>query len=285
MPCHQQPFGAEREPRENTLHRTRSHYAARVTLTQSELADRVLAWYALTGRDLPWRHTRDPYQVLVSEVMLQQTQVDRVVDRWTTWIERWPTAHDLASAARSDVIAAWQGLGYNRRAVSLHETACLLATDGVPTDQPSWQKLPGIGPYTAAAICALALGQDVIPVDVNVQRILERSLGIRMIEPPPGRAHDLTQGLFDLGATVCLARIPRCDACPLADHCPTRGQRFEPRRKQSRFEGSRRQARGRLLDKLRAGPLATGTYDPTIAALLIKDGLAELHDQNLTLPR
>jgi len=253
-------------------------------MTPEQLAERVLCWYAGHGRDLPWRHTRDPYAILVSEVMLQQTQVDRVIERWTAWLERWPTAADLAAAPRADVIAVWQGLGYNRRAVALHEAARMLAEQGIPQDQAGWRALPGVGPYTAAAICALALDHDVVPIDVNIQRILERALGTATLEPPAGRGHDLTQGLFDVGATLCLARIPRCEACPLADGCPSRGQRFEPQRKQSRFEGSRRQARGQLLDRLRAAPVALADCDAEIAALLINDGLAEQHGDQLTLP-
>lgn len=255
-----------------------------MSLTPAELSTRLLDWYGAHGRDLPWRRTRDPYRILVSEIMLQQTQVDRVVDRWTTWVERWPTADALAAAPRADVIAAWQGLGYNRRAVSLHEAARRIAADGVPRDQAGWRALPGVGPYTAAAVCAICFDEDVIPVDVNVHRILERVLGVEAIDPPPGRAHDLTQALFDLGARVCLARIPRCDACPLADGCPSRGMRFAPARRQSRFEGSRRQARGQLLDRLRAGSLATGDYDEDIAASLIADGLAEVRRGRLRLP-
>ena len=283
---HDSPYPSPLSPQ---LHADRAepcaHYAARVSLTPEQLADRVLAWYETHGRDLPWRHTRDPYAILVSEVMLQQTQVDRVIERWTAWLERWPTATDLAAASRADVISAWQGLGYNRRAVSLHEAARQLAEHGIPQDQAGWRALPGVGPYTAAAVCALALDHDVIPLDVNILRILERSLGATELEPPPSRAHDLTQGLFDLGATVCLARIPRCDVCPLANLCPSRGQRYEPLRKQSTFEGSRRQARSRLLDQLREAPLATGSFDPALAALLIKDGLAEQIDGHLRLPR
>ncbi len=253
-------------------------------MTPEQLADRVLAWYAIHGRDLPWRRTRDPYAILVSEVMLQQTQVERVIERWTAWLERWPTAGELAAAPRADVIAAWQGLGYNRRAVALHEAARAIAEHGVPQDQAGWRALPGVGPYTAAAVCALALDHDVIPIDVNVQRILERALDATAIEPPPGRGHDLTQSLFDLGATICLARIPRCEACPLADGCPSRGNRYEPARRQSRFEGSRRQARGQLLNRLREAPVPLADCDDEIAALLIKDGLAEERDGMLALP-
>jgi A/G-specific adenine glycosylase len=262
-----------------------AHYAAGVPMTPEQLAERVLTWYAVHGRDLPWRHTRDPYAILVSEVMLQQTQVERVIERWTAWLERWPTAAALAAAPRAEVIAAWQGLGYNRRAVALHEAAGLLAEHGIPQDQAGWRALPGVGPYTAAAVCALALDHDVVPLDVNVQRILERALDAQTIEPPTGRGHDLTQALFDLGATTCLARIPRCEQCPLADACPSRGQRYAPQRKQSRFEGSRRQARGQLLDRLRAGPVRLADCDPAIAALLIDDGLAERQGRRLTLPR
>jgi A/G-specific adenine glycosylase len=256
-----------------------------VPLTPGELADRLIAWYATAGRDLPWRRTRDPYAILVSEVMLQQTQVDRVVPRWTSWLERWPTAAALAAAPRADVISAWQGLGYNRRAVRLHEAARVLAEHGAPADEAGWRALPGVGPYTASAVCALALDLDVVPIDVNVARVLERALGAEGIEPPPGRGHDLTQALFDLGATVCLARVPRCDACPLADACPSRGRTYEPRRRQAPFEGSRRQARGRLLDRLRDGPVPLADCDAEIADALVRDGLAERHRGRLLLPR
>lgn len=256
-----------------------------MTLSADALISSLLDWYRANGRDLPWRRTRDPYAILVSEVMLQQTQVDRVIPRYEAWLERWPTPAALAAAPRAEVIAAWQGLGYNRRAVNLHDAARIIAAEGFPTDAAGWRRLPGVGPYTADAVCALALDHDVIPVDVNVRRVLERALGQPTIEPPPGTAHDLTQALFDLGATVCLARVPRCDACPLATGCPSRGRRYEPARRQSRFEGSRRQARGRLLDRLRAGPVPLAECDQEIAASLVTDGLAEIHGGRLTLPR
>lgn len=256
-----------------------------MTLTADALITSLLTWYRAHGRDLPWRRTRDPYAILVSEVMLQQTQVDRVIPRYEEWLERWPTPAALAAAPRAEVIAAWKGLGYNRRAVNLHEAARLIAAEGFPTDPAGWRRLPGVGPYTADAVCALALDQDVIPVDVNVRRVLERALGTPTLDPPPSTAHDLTQALFDLGATVCLARVPRCDDCPLAGGCPTRGRRFEPERRQSRFEGSRRQARGRLLDRLREGPVPLADCDADIAESLVVDGLAERHGRSLTLPR
>ena len=172
---------------------------------------RLLAWYSQTGRDLPWRKTRDPYAILVSEVMLQQTQVERVVPRWLAWLERWPTAEALAAASPAEVIVAWQGLGYNRRAVSLHRAARAVAEHGWPDDLT---ELPGVGPYTAAAVGNFAFGRDVLPIDTNVRRIQERT----------GESFDgsCTQALFDLGATICLARIPRCGECPLAAACCTR---------------------------------------------------------------
>src|SRR6476660_2611129 len=169
------------------------------------MTNAVLTWYAENGRDLPWRRTRDPYAILVSEVMLQQTQVARVVPRYLDWLERWPNVHELAATPLADVILAWQGLGYNRRAVSLHRAAQLVAEHGWPDDLT---RLPGVGPYTAAAVGNFAFGRDELPVDVNVRRVQERT----------GEAFDAAcaQALMDLGARICIARIPRCDECPLA---------------------------------------------------------------------
>jgi A/G-specific adenine glycosylase len=226
-----------------------------------------LAWYQANGRDLPWRRTTDPYAILVSEIMLQQTQVERVIPRWTAWLERWPTAADLAAAPVGDVIVAWQGLGYNRRAVNLHRAACVVAERGWPADLT---ELPGVGPYTAAAIENQAFGRDVLPVDTNVRRIQERT----------GESFDgsCTQALFDLGATVCLARIPRCGACPLAGACPSRGSRYEPLRKQSRFEGSFRQRRARALRAVAAGEQPA---DGDALVSLARDGLVVLDGDGL----
>jgi A/G-specific adenine glycosylase len=196
----------------------------------------LLDWYSRSGRDLPWRRTRDPYAILVSEVMLQQTQVARVVPRYLAWLERWPTVGALAAAPAAEAIRAWQGLGYNRRALNLHRAARMVAQDGWPDDLTG---LPGVGPYTADAIARFAFGRPVIPVDVNVRRVQERT----------GFAFDAecAQALMDLGATICLARVPRCGECPLASGCPSRGGRYEPLRRQSRFEGSFRQRRARAL--------------------------------------
>src|SRR5215470_1043338 len=185
----------------------------------------LLDWYRRTARELPWRKTTDPYAILVSEVMLQQTQVDRVVPRWQRWLERWPTVEALAAASTADVILEWQGLGYNRRAVSLHRAAQAVASGGWPDDLT---ELPGVGPYTAAAVANFAFGRDVLPVDTNIRRVQERT----------GESFDgaCAQALFDLGATICLARVPRCGDCPLSAACPSAGRRYEPLRRQGAFE-------------------------------------------------
>ena len=142
-----------------------------------DFSDAVLAWWREHGRDLPWRRTRDPYALLVAEVMLQQTQVTRVVDRWTAWLERWPDAASLAAATPAEVLQAWQGMGYNRRALNLHRASRVVAAQGWPTTYEGLRTLPGVGPYTAAALAVQAFGADLLPVDVNVRRVLERALG------------------------------------------------------------------------------------------------------------
>jgi A/G-specific adenine glycosylase len=255
-----------------------------MTMDDGAFAGQLLAWYAATGRELPWRGTRDPYAILVSEVMLQQTQVSRVVERYLAWIERWPTAETLAAAARADVIAVWSGLGYNRRAVRLHEAAQVVARDGWPRTYEGLRELPGVGPYTAAAVACLAYGADRLPVDVNVRRVLRRALERDEVAAPAGRAADLTQALFDLGATVCIARRPRCDACPVASGCPSRGLTYAPVRRQGPFEGSRRQQRGELLRQVAAGAVELADTDPEIAASLARDGLVSISSGRITLP-
>ncbi len=255
-----------------------------MTMHEETFADEVLAWYRASGRVLPWRRTRDPYAILVSEVMLQQTQVSRVVERWTAWLERWPTAASLAAATPGEVIAAWSGLGYNTRAVRLHAAARQVSGDGWPDTYEGLLALPGVGPYTAAAVACLAFGEDRLPVDVNIRRVLHRALQRESIAPPPGRTADLTQALFDLGATVCIARRPRCVVCPLAAACPSRGRTFEPERRQGRFEGSRRQARGALLRRVAAGGVALTDADAEIAEALARDGLVSIASGRITLP-
>jgi A/G-specific adenine glycosylase len=233
----------------------------------------LLAWYRANGRDLPWRRTRDPYAILVSEVMLQQTQVERVVPRYVRWLERWPTAEYLAAAPRSEVIREWQGLGYNRRAVNLHRAAERIAETGWPDDLT---ELPGVGRYTADAVARFAVEANVLPVDVNVARVLERTGG----RFGPASAH----ALMDLGATVCLARVPRCDACPLADECPSRGRRYEPLRKQGPFEGSFRQLRAQTLRLVAERARPAADLDGEAVAALARDGLVRLDDGLVRLP-
>jgi A/G-specific adenine glycosylase len=230
----------------------------------------LLAWYSQNGRDLPWRKTRDPYAILVSEVMLQQTQVERVIPRWHAWLGRWATVEALAAASPGEAIVEWQGLGYNRRAVNLHRTAQAVASEGWPDDLTT---LPGVGPYTAAAVGNFAFGRDELPVDTNVRRVQERTAA----------AFDgsCAQALFDLGATICLARVPRCGVCPLAAACRSRGSRYEPLRKQSRCEGSFRQRRAAALRAVAAG---VGSSDADALFSLARDGLVVLLDDGASLP-
>jgi len=232
--------------------------------------DLLLEWFETNGRDLPWRKTRDPYAILVSEVMLQQTQVERVVPRWEAWLARWPTVEALAAASAGEVILEWQGLGYNRRAVSLHRAAQHVAAHGWPDDLT---RLPGVGPYTAAAVGNFAFGRDVVPVDVNIARIRERTRELFDAS--------CAQALFDLGATVCLARVPRCGECPLAHACPSRGTRYAPARKQSSFEGSFRQRRSVALRAVAAGEQPA---DDDALSSLARDGLVVLDDGIASLP-
>ena len=237
------------------------------------LREALLSWYAKRGRELPWRLTRDPYAILVSETMLQQTQVARVLPRYRDWLERWPTVESLAAAPLADVIRAWQGLGYNRRAVNLHRAAQLVAEYGWPADLTS---LPGVGRYTADAVACFALGADVLPRDVNVRRVLDRSGG--------SFGADCAQALMDLGATVCLARVPRCGICPLGPGCASRGRRYEPARRQKPFEGSFRQRRGRTLRLLAASPRSVTELDAPALEALAADGLVRVSGGLASLP-
>ncbi len=205
--------------------------------------------------------------------MLQQTQVERVIPRYLAWLERWPTAAALAGASPADVIRAWQGLGYNRRGLNLHRAASHIAAHGWPEDLT---ELPGVGPYTAAAVGNFALGHSALPVDTNVRRIEERT------------GHAFTpaaaQALMDLGATVCLARVPRCGVCPLAARCPSRGRRYEPLRKQSRFEGSFRQRRANTLQLVAEQERPIADLDGEAVASLARDGLVRVEADVVALP-
>jgi len=235
--------------------------------------ERLLEWFATNGRDLPWRHTRDPYAILVSEVMLQQTQVERVVPRYLAWLERWPAVETLASASPADVIREWQGLGYNRRGLNLHRAARRIAESGWPDDLT---ELPGIGPYTSAALRCFAFGEDVLPEDVNVGRVRRRTGA----EFSPRAA----QALMDLGATICLARVPRCAACPLAAGCPSRGTRDEPARKQGPFAGSFRERRATTLRAVADSPRELESLDDDAVRSLERDGLVVVDGGRVALP-
>jgi A/G-specific adenine glycosylase len=205
--------------------------------------------------------------------MLQQTQVERVAPRFLAWLERWPTVERLAAAAAADVIREWQGLGYYRRALNLHRAAEQIAAGGWPDDLT---ELPGVGRYTADAVACFAFGRDVVPVDTNVARVRERT----------GEAFDArcAQALMDLGATVCLARVPRCEVCPLAASCPSRGRRYEPLRKQGRFEGSFRQRRAATLKLVAASSRQAAELDSAAVAALERDGLVTVDAGVVSLP-
>ena len=207
----------------------------------SEFHSTVFRWYRRHGRSLPWRGEERPYRILVSEVMLQQTQVSRVLEKYPAFLKRFPTLQSLARARRSDVIRAWQGMGYNNRAVRLHRLAQMLVDSSggrVPRSEKELVRLPGIGPYTARAILSSAFDLPVPVVDVNIQRFFSRlCLPMRTLTDmrslhtagtyaqrffPARRGYDWNQALMDLGATVCTARAPRCSVCPVAARCRSR---------------------------------------------------------------
>ncbi len=252
----------------------------------------ILDWYATAHRDLPWRGTTDPYAVLVSEVMLQQTQASRVAERYPRFLERFPTARVLAEAPEQAVLAEWSGLGYNRRALSLRRSAGLVAP-GWPRDPAALERLPGIGRYTARAVASLAFGVPVGVVDTNVRRWLVRRFGLRVTGPeatpaalqaladalagqsspaPSGEIAAWTQASMEFGAEVCTSRSPACDRCPVRHGCPSRGRAAAvPVVRQPRFAGSRRALRGAILRKLvrspvHALPVDAVTADTAVAA-------------------
>jgi A/G-specific adenine glycosylase len=256
----------------------------------------VLAWYDRNGRDLPWRRTRDPYAILVSEVMAQQTQVVRVLAYYERWLERWPTAAALAAASPADVLGAWVGLGYNRRALRLREAAAIVARDGWPRDAAGLRRLPGVGAYTAAAVASFAFGEPVAAVDTNVRRLASRLRADPADLLPPRRHADWNQAAMELGAVHCTARAPRCDGCPAARWCPSRGAvATAPRAAagaRERFEDSDRWARGRVIAALAAGEALPSTIAPArlerAVAALECEGLVERDGSGvgpLRLPR
>lgn len=250
-------------------------------------------WYARNGRhSLAWRATRDRWRILVSEVMLHQTQVARVAAAWPEFIGRFPTPEVMAAAGPGAVIAAWGRLGYPRRARRLWESAVRLTERGWPDDLTA---LPGVGRYTAAAIAAQADDADAVAVEVNVRRVVERARGRRLTDSEaeaaardlgtPLRGRDRLLALMDVGALVCRPRQPRCSECPLHDRCAARGPvAGETRSRQGRFEGSFRQRRGRVLAELRVGPTDASRLDTDALASLVSDGLAAVDGATARLP-
>lgn len=243
------------------------------------LQKQILGWYAEHGRELPWRDHEEPWAVMMSEFMLQQTPVARVLPVFDVWIERWPTPADLAAAPSSEVLRAWGRLGYPRRALRLHEAARTIVTEHagiVPSDPESLLALPGVGEYTAAAILSFAHDARAVVLDTNVRRLFARL--ITGVERPPAHltrgeremagammpdhdAHVWAAATMELGALVCTARRPSCEVCPVSAHCAWLGAGSPPSdapapRAQS-WHGTDRQCRGSLLAALRenTGPL------------------------------
>lgn len=263
----------------------------------------VLAWGGPRLRDLPWRRTRDPWWVLVAEVMLQQTQVHRVIGRWEQFVADYPSPADCAAAPLGDLLVRWQGLGYPRRARDLHRSAQLVVRDhgGVlPDDLEALLALPGIGPYTARAVLVFAYERDTAVVDTNIARVLARVNGERLTASvaqdlaerlvPAGDAWLWNQVFMDLGATVC-RRVPDCTSCPLARRCawaragcpdpdPAVGSAGVSSR-QAPYAGSRREARGRVLAALVTGACAADAFAPEVVQGLVDDGLVVRRDDGM----
>lgn len=227
------------------------------------MVEQLLAWYDHHGRSFPWRHTTDPWAILVSEVMSQQTQIDRVVARYLAFLGQFPDPETLAAASTGDVLAAWSGLGYNRRALNLQATARVLASCGWPTTARELQGLPGVGPYTAAAVACFAFGEQVPAIDTNLKRVLSRWAG-RPLDGkdlaatartllPAGEAVRWNSAIMDLGAQVCKP-TPLCDDCPVAQGCLDPSVYVPPPR-QGRFEGSVRQTRGAIVKVMLDGKM------------------------------
>ncbi len=264
-------------------------------------ANVLLDWFARNGRaDLPWRRGRDPYRIVVSEFMLQQTQVERVVPLFESFVERWPSFAALAAALRSDVLRAWRGLGYNSRAVRLHRLAQAVVNehDGVlPRDEAALRSLPGIGSYTARAVRAFAFNADALALDTNIRRIVHRTqygiewpprasaalldaAGAALL--PAGQSYAFNSALMDVGATLCTARAPKCLICPLQSICAATPldaatvatlskQHARKRGPQERlpFEATSRYVRGRVVERLRSLP-----ENRRISFLVLYDELA-----------
>ena len=285
-----------------------------------KLAAPLIAWYSENARDLPWRHPGfGAWGVLVSEFMLQQTPVNRVIPHLEAWLERWPTPASLAAEPPAEAVRQWANLGYPRRALWLHRAAVEIRDrhDGlVPRDVDALLALTGIGDYTSRAVAVFAYGDRHPVVDTNTRRVLARAVDGRSQPGPPARsdlaamnailpADDADSAIvnaatMELGATVCTARVPRCSACPIADRCAWRGAGYpdtgDERRRQARYEGSDRQARGAVLKTLRDAAAHAVPLDEVVPEWpdarqrdraidsLIADGLAEASEGMLRLP-
>ena len=245
------------------------------------VGERIADWYAAGHRDLPWRHPDFPaWGILISEFMLQQTPVARVIPRLAEWLERWPSPADLAAMPPGEAVRAWDRLGYPRRALALHGAAVAIAAghgNRVPSEVDELLELPGVGPYTARAVAAFAYGVRTPVVDTNARRVLARAVAGQAEPGPPSTRRDLAAmqailpadperarlsnaGVMELGQTVCTTRTPRCDACPLAAECVWRAAGYPPyagprAARQKRYEGSDRQVRGVILRELRASDI------------------------------
>ena len=251
-------------------------------------------WYRENGRhSLPWRASRDRWVVLVSEVMLHQTQVPRVAAVFDAFIAEFPTPAATAAAGPAAVITAWGRLGYPRRARWLWEAAVRITEAGWPADL---SELPGVGRYTAAAVAAQVDDEDRVGIEVNIRRVCERVRGEGLTDTEAEacvreiarglRPRDRLLATMDLGATVCTARSPACDVCPIVAACATRGTHdHETKHRQARFEGSFRQRRGIVMAQLRAGSVAASEVDGEVLASLLDDGLAEVTRGRAHLPR
>ncbi len=278
-------------------------------------ADAIESWGRAGLRDLPWRRTRDPWAILVVEVMAQQTGLDRVRRRWSLFMQEFPDPTTMAAAPTGSVVRAWAGLGYNRRALALHAAARRIVAEHagrVPREHDALVSLPGVGPYTAAAVRAFAFGEPAVVVDTNVGRTLARLTGRRLT---PARVRTLAerlaagrdpwwwnQSLMEFGALVCRSRRPGCANCPVRSHCHWRGEDADPAigsaavsTPQSPFAVSDRRGRGRLVDALRHGPVdrhEAGAImgwpdDPErverVVAALVDEGLIRRHGDRLVL--
>jgi A/G-specific adenine glycosylase len=266
----------------------------------TERAAALLRWYDAVHRDLPWRHTTDPYLILVSEVMLQQTQASRVVPYYERFIARYPAAEDLAAAPLGEVLALWQGLGYPSRAKRLREAARTIAAEGWPDDL---EALPGVGPYTAAAVASFAFGRAVAVVDTNVRRVVSRWRGVPLdgstladaaTEELTDPADTWNQAMMELGATVCRPSSPDCAVCPVSEWCADPSV-YVPTPRQPAYRGSDREARGKILAVLvERGSVPSDSITEhtgidrdrieTIVTGLVHDGLIEHQGERISLP-